>query len=87
MKQILQRADELRIACCRFCGLEVCPSGRNQRLTSIRKNQKELHAAMPVGASENLQRLPLKRVMGTRDRYPFWKVPTVGSVWWFPSIT
>jgi hypothetical protein len=81
-EQIFKRPDELRSL--RSTGGEVRPLRRDQRLTSVRQNENELQAAAHARLPEHLQRLPLERVMQTRDGYPFRKVLMVGSVWRFP---
>jgi len=65
-------------------GVEVCPLGRDQRLTSIRQNENELQAAAHARVPEDLQRLSFERVMPARDGHSFREVLMVGSVWWFP---
>jgi hypothetical protein len=67
--------------------LEVCPVSGDQRLTSVGKDEHELQAAGHAGMPENLQRLPLKWMVGTGDGHPFWEVLMVGSVWWCPLTT
>ena len=86
-QQVIERADELRILWGAGRSLDVRPIGRDQRLTSVRQNENELQAAAHARVPEHLQRLPLERVMQTRDGYPFRKVLMVGSVWRFPSTT
>jgi hypothetical protein len=85
-KQVLQRADELKVLWRVCVGFEIGPFRRDQRLTAVRQNENELQTAAHVRVPQNLQRLPLKGVMRTRDGHLLREVLTVGSVWWFPSI-
>jgi len=85
-KQVLQRVGELRILWRACGGFEVRPFGWDQGLTPVWENQNELQATPSVRVPEDLQRLSLERVMRASNRHPSWKVPTMGSVWRFPSI-
>jgi hypothetical protein len=67
--------------------LDVRPIGRDQRLTSVRKNEHELQAIWHTGLPKDLQRLSFEWVMRTRDDDAFREVLRVGSVSWFPSTT
>ena len=60
--------------------LKVSPVSGDQRLTSIWQSEDELQYTAPVGMPKNLQRLSLKWVVRTSDRYSLREVPTVGSV-------
>jgi hypothetical protein len=85
-QQVIQRTDERRSLWSKGSGLEVCPIGRDQRLTAVWENEDELQAAGHARLAKNLQRLSLQGMMRTGDRYSFRKVLMVGSVWCFPSI-
>jgi hypothetical protein len=84
-KQVLQRADELRVMWGAGGGIEVRPFGGDQRLTSVGQNENELQAAAHVRVTEYLQRLSFEGVMRAGDDHSVREVLTVGSVWWFPS--
>jgi hypothetical protein len=86
-EQVLQRADELKAGRRACGGREVRPLGGNQRLASVRQNENELQAATHAGVPKDLQRLSLEGVMRARNGHALRDVLTVGSVWWFPSIT
>jgi hypothetical protein len=79
-QQIMRRADELRNLRLTARSLEVCPVSRNQRLTSVGKNEYELQAAGHACMPENLQRLSFERVMRAGDGHPFREVLMVGSM-------
>ena len=85
MKQMVRRADKLGTIRRNGVGLEIRPFGGDQGLASVRQNQNELQAALPVRVSQDFQRLSFERVARTRDGHPLGEVPTVGSVWRFPS--
>jgi hypothetical protein len=82
-QEVIQRADELR-ALRRRRIFEVSPIGGDQRFASIRQNENELQSIGHVRVPQYLQRLSLERMMRTGNRDSLWKVPEVGSVWWFP---
>lgn len=84
-KQVFRGANKLRIRGRDGARLEVRPFSGNQGLTSVRQNQDEMQAAVPVGVSQDIEGSAVKRVIGARDCYPLGKVPGVGSVWQFPS--
>jgi hypothetical protein len=86
-KQILQRTDQRKVWRKAGGGFEIRPFSGDQRLTAVRQNQNELQTATHECVSEDVQRLSFEGVMRTGDRYPFWEVPMVGSVWWSPSTT
>jgi len=85
MKQIVRCANKLRTMGKDGVGLEVRPSGGDQRLASVRQNQNELQSVLPVRVSQDFQRLSFERVVRTRDGHPLGEVLTVGSVWRFSS--
>ena len=86
MKQIVRCANKLRAIGRDRVGLEVRPSGGDQRLASVRQNQNELQSVLPVRVSQDFQRLSFERVVRTRDGHPLGEVLMVGSVWRFPWI-
>src|SRR5438045_9228849 len=70
LKQVLQRANETVTLRLRWrCWGELCPIGRDQRLTSVRQNENELQAATQSRMTEDLQRLSLDRMMRQGGRH------------------
>jgi hypothetical protein len=86
-QQVIQRADEYRSLWRAGGSLEVCPLGRDQRLTAVRQHEHKLQAARHAGLPQDLQRLCVEWMMRARDGHPFRKVLMVGSVLWFPLTT
>jgi hypothetical protein len=65
--------------------MEVRPIGPDQRLTSVRKNQKEIQSVLSVDMAKHVQRPSFKRMVAAGDRYTLRVVPEMGSLRWFPS--
>ena len=86
-QQILQGADELRVLRRAGVGFEIRPFRGDQRLAAVRQNENELQTAAQVRVPEDLQRPSFEGVMRAGDDHSLREVLTVGSVWWFPSIT
>ena len=56
------------------------------RAALIGQNQGQIQTPAFVYATQNGERLAVKRMMRTSDGDAIRKVAVVGSVWWFPLI-
>jgi len=85
-QKVIQRANQGRGRQRSGGGFEIGPFGRDQRLAAVRQNENKLQAGGHAGLPQDLQRLTLEGVLGTRDDHAFGEVLMMGSVSCVPSI-
>src|SRR5215831_17927733 len=88
MKQVLERAE----CCCRCRGelcrqSQICPIGRDQRLTAIGQDQNEMQSTLTMGPLHNVQGSAIERMASPDNGDLLRKVLMMGSVSWLPSTT
>jgi hypothetical protein len=83
-QQVFQRADRMSIPGNARSSFGVSPVCRDQRLTSVWKNDHELQTVRHACLPEYFERLSFKRVMRTGNGHSLRKALMMGSVWWFP---
>src|SRR6267378_3167608 len=66
-EQVIERAGEQRSLWRAGGSLEIGPVGGYQRLTAVGQDKHNLQAGGHGGWPQNLQRLPMKGMMRTRD--------------------
>ena len=65
---------------------KISPLGGNGRAAAVWKNQEKVKTLISMKAPHERQRLPVKRVVRSRDGDLFGKVVRMGSVWIFALI-
>jgi hypothetical protein len=79
-EQVIERADEQGRLWRAGGSLEICPVGGDQRLTAVWQDEHELQAGGHADLPKDLQRLPMERMVRTRDGHAFGKELMLGSV-------
>src|SRR5215831_18533961 len=85
MKQVWERAE----CGCRCRGElrrhgQICPIGRDQRLTAIGQDQNEMQSTLAMRPLHNVQGSALERMASTDNGDLLGKVLMMGSVSWLP---
>lgn len=86
-KQVLLGSKWMTLSRADCRGMKICPISRDQRATPIWQDEDKIQTTLPTCMAENVQGFALEWVMWAGDGHLCGKVPEVGSVWWFPSIT